>query len=227
MISCWKYRDAWNPFLQLLDLFWPEHPAPIVIVSDEFGSFDFKSRHHPLFYSHSGNWCSILESYARTKTSPILVMQEDFFLTRPVVDEIVEHGLQLLEANGAGCVRLYPSPVGTVDIGDAYFAEIPRGTPYRISCQAAIWDPDYLARIARVSSRTTGEAGDFENMGTPASDLEPEPILSLAREFQRPLDYLSSAITRGRWEPTAIELCAKHGIELDLSLRSSLPDLVR
>lgn len=223
VITCWAYRDAWNPFLELLDKFWPEHPWPVTIATDQMGSFRFTSKRQPLVYcaptSYRWPWCKVLEEFARTKHEPICLFQEDFWLVKPVDHAVVEHAEKLLAATGAGCVRLYPSPGGTVDIGDPYFAEVPRGTDYRISCHASVWDPRYLAHVAQGAAWTTGEAGDFENLGTPFSnDLLP-PVLAYKRELDWPMDYLASAIRRGNWEPEAIDLCAKHGIELDRSMR--------
>lgn len=223
VVSCWKYRDCWNPCLVLLDTFWPDHPNPVALLTDEIGDFRFTSKRQPLIFcaptKYRWPWCKVVEHYARTVTEPILLLQEDFLLTKPVDTAVVEHAAKLLEQTSAGMIRLYPSPGGTQDIGDPLFAEVPRGTPYRISCHASLWNPDYLAHVAQGAAWTTGEAGDFENLGSPFSDGLAQPVLAYKRELDWPMDYLASAIRRGQWEPDAIKLCAEHKIDLDRSMR--------
>jgi len=205
VITCAAYRDAWDPFLALVKHFWPDCPYPITFHSDRAGE----------------PWCGVLLRSALESDEPLMVFQEDFFLTAPVQSDLVARGWELLESRGAGCVRLYPCPGAVEDFGDPHFGRIPRGTAARISCQVAIWQPDYLAEIARYClNTTTGEAGDFENRGTPFSDTLPVPVLSFKREAQPwPLEYLVSGIDRGYWNPDAKRLCDQLGIAVDWSLR--------
>lgn len=204
VITCEAYRDAWKPFIALFAKFWPDCPYDLHFESD------------PLRES----WCHVVLRVARQSDEPVLILQEDFFFSAPVEQSLIEHGLCLLTTENAGCVRLYPCPGGTEDIGDPYYAAIPRGATHRISCMAAIWNPAYLYEITRHAMWTTAEAGDFENLGTPYSHQRPEPVLAFKRELKPwPMDYLASAISRGLWNPDAIRLCDQYGIELDRSMR--------
>lgn len=205
VITCEAYKDAWGPFTALFRKFWPHCPHVLEFRSDRDGM----------------NWCSVALRCAKEIQEPILMMQEDFFLCAPVRSILIDHALSLMEEQSAGMIRLYPSPGGSRDIGDRWFASVPVGTRYRISCQASIWRPEYLAAVAAGSMGTTGEAGDFENLGTLHSDTLPETVLALKRSADSyPLDYISSAITRGRWNPAAIDLCKRYGIFLDRSMRA-------
>lgn len=205
VITCRAYSDAWQPFTQLFYKFWPDCPYELGIYHDRPGE----------------TWCSVIARTALDSSEELLILQEDFFLTAPTQQSLVEHGLKLLNETGAGCVRLYPCPGGIKEFGDPYFAIVPRGTRFRISCQAGIWNKDFLYRVACGSMSTTGEAGDFENLGSLfADELQPE-VLAFKREITPwPVQYLASAITRGQWNPDAIRLCEEHGIPLDRSQRS-------
>lgn len=204
LITCEKYRDCWSPFIDLFRKFWPDCPYPVTFYSDNY----------------TESWCSVVLRCANESGEPVLILQEDFLLLATVRQDVVAHGLELLESRNAGMVRLYPSPGGTEDIGDTYFAGVPRGTRYRISCQASIWNPEYLAEITSRSMSTTSEAGDFENIGGPEGDSLPQEVLSFKRELTPwPLEYLASAIVRGQWNPDAIRLCETHGIPLDRTMR--------
>lgn len=206
VITCEAYSDAWKPFSALFDKFWPDCPYPLTIHSEAY---------------QGEPWCSVVARCAKEAgTDPVLMMLEDFFLTAPVQQDLVAHGLNLLDALGAGCVRLYPSPGANDECGDPYFGTVTPGTVNRISCQAAIWNPSYLYDIAVHSMSTTSEAGDFENLGTPYSNTKPQPVLAFKAEVKPwPMNYLCSAISRGLWDPNAIKLCETNGIEIDRSRR--------
>lgn len=220
VVSCWKYRDCWNPFLELLEKFWPDHP-PVTLITDQCFTYDFKVKPFKVFTGPGSGWqwCQLVSFYATTINEPVVLMQEDFFLSAPVDDDAIRHGVAVLKRRNAGCVRLHPCPGGTEEIGDPCIARIPKGTTARISCQAAIWEPRYLAEVAKHAMWTTSEAGDFENLGTPAAEEMPQEVLGFKREMPWPMDYTNSGITRGLWNPDAIKLFAKHGIEVDRSMR--------
>jgi hypothetical protein len=205
VITCDAFRDAWEPFRALFTKFWPECPYPVTWYSD----------------NGTASWCSVVLGCANESNAPILLLQEDFFMSQPVRQSVVEHGLRLMMLRNAGALRLYPSVGGIDDIGDPYFAAVPRGTRYRLSCQASIWNPEYLAEIARRSMETTSEAGDFENLGGPQGDLLPNEVLAFKRDLKPwPFEYIATAIVRGRWNPDALKLCAEHGIAIDTSRRA-------
>lgn len=203
VVSCWKYRDAWVPFLRLFRKFWSNCEFTPEIISD--------TEEYPR------SWCEVVTEFAKAQTDPILLLQEDFFLNAPVDEVLVAHALYLLHMRNLGAIRLYPCP-GATDLADnAYFGPVSRNTEYRNSLQATIWRPAYLAAIAE-RYKTPSE---FELEGSAwASENLPGEVWAFKREVQPwPISYICSAISRGKWEPAALELCKQHGIEVDLTLR--------
>lgn len=218
VVSCWAYRDAWKPFFALLDHFWPDHPVPVWLITDSIQDHLDLPKTVGVFCgpgTHKWSWCESVAAFAQGDEQ-ILLFQEDFFLTKPVQGESVQRALEFLDLPDVGCVRLCPTPGPDADCGDPEFGEVSHGMPYRISCQAALWRPDYLRRMAEV----TGEPMHFELNGTALSHGMPDRVLSWKRELQPwPLDYICSAITRGRWDPNAKRLCDSLGIEADWTMR--------
>jgi hypothetical protein len=205
VITCDAYSDAWKPFFALFHRFWPDCPYPVKLRSD----------------NKEDKWCSVVLRCATEAKEPILMMMEDFFINEPVQPELIAHALDLLQTRNAGLVRLYPANDEVQEIGDPYFAAVPRGQRYRVSCQASIWDPEYLREIARRSLSTTAEAGDFENIGGPEGDLLPQEVLTFKREIRPwPMEYFFTAINRGLWNPDALKMCAELGIPVDRSMRA-------
>lgn len=212
--SCWKYRDAHMPFAKLLKKFWPSCKYPTVLLTDK--SEDATMRAYTAIYLAEGSWCEMVADAATGIGGPILLMQEDFFLNGAVNELLVEQGLQQLDEREAAMVRLYPCPGGDIPYGDKWYAEIPKGAPYRVSCQATIWRPDVLHKIAF----TCDTPADFEIRGSKVSNEFDEPFLAFRRDVQPwPISYLCSSISRGCWEPAAKELCDLHGIEVDWTMR--------
>lgn len=211
VITCYAFRDTWTPFRLLFQKFWPACPYPWEFYSDDHGER----------FGFGESWCSVVARCAKDAgNDAILLLLDDYFLTAPVQQHLVEHGLKQLGEMNAGCVRLYPMPGGVEWYGDPYFKLVPHGSPNRISCQAAIWNPHYLYKVAMGSTTTTSEAGDFENLGSPFAESLTEPVLAFDRQTHPwPMDYLCSAISRGKWEPAAIDLCKLHEITLDRSMR--------
>lgn len=228
VISCWNYRDAWPAFFGLLTKFWPDCPYPVDLLTDRLEVFDDSVKPMRATCSfgkcpsprdiliHDGSWCEMLASYAADLgEESCLLFQEDFLLTAPVKRELVEDGLDWL-GNGIGMVRLYPCPGAEQDGEDTNYAIVPRGTPYRISCQASIWNPQFLYAIA---SRLKTPA-EFEIEGSKLAESLPDTVLAFKRDLQPwPLEYLCSAISRGKWNPDAKKLCDKANISVDWTMR--------
>ena len=145
VVSCWKYRDAWKPFFTLLDKFWQNHPD-VTLLSDcppylaSVGPFDSVAQFD--YYPELSSYGPRIARFAQVfNDEPIVLLQEDFFLNAPVKAELVREAEELLYFYGAGTVRLYPCPGSNVECGNAHFGFVERGSPYRISLQASIWQP--------------------------------------------------------------------------------------
>jgi hypothetical protein len=220
VVSCWNYRDAWLPFFALFHKFWPDCPYPVTLLTDDYHGeiWQFgECRPGYLQVSRNPSWCGTLAEFAADcGQSEILLLQEDFFLTAPVHPDLIERALEQMHARHAGMVRLYPCPGADEDYGNPHFGMVSRGSRYRISLQASIWNPQYLYAIA--SRFNTPQ--EFELDGTTLSNDLPDEVLAFQRDvLPRPMEYLVTAIVRGKWQPEAKALCDAHGIAADFSMR--------
>lgn len=219
--SCWAYRDAWKPFFALLGKFWPEHPRAY-LLTDIPGEVDCPAPGNSILSldGHRGleSWGPRLARFAVLHSEqPILLMQEDFFLTTPIKTDLVQRALEFMRTRSAAALRLYPCPGADQECGDPNFGLVSRGSAYRVSCQATIWRPGILNLLGSMF----GEPAAFELQGTEyaATNIDSE-IYATKRESQPwPIEYICSAISRGRWNPDAKRLCDEHGIEADWSMR--------
>ena len=230
VISCYAYRDTWKPFFSLFRKFWPFCPYPVYLLSDILESFDYvrhlshKSGPEEMFCWPNETWCGIAAKFAEQaieRHELILLIQDDFFLSAPPVPYLIERAAHRLIDRNAGCVRLYPCPGADApdDPPDPHYGLVSPGAPYRISCQVALWRPDYLLQIA---SHTRNTPADFEIKGSNFSNSLPDPIYAFNRDVQPwPIQYLCSAISRGKWTKEAREFCRRHDVSrhLDWSMR--------
>ncbi len=226
MASCWKYRDTWRPFFELFRKFWPDCPYKVWLLTDDYiiGAPEDQAwikQDVAVFIHPSTSWCEILKAFCEQYgDEPILLMQDDFLLTERVNTIKVEQALNLIVPDVV-CMRLYPCP-GPDDVpGKSPVGIISRGEMFRISCQAAIWNPDYLRQITEVN----GSARDFEIKGSKLSNSLHGSIFGFSRELPHPwpLEYICTGIVKGKWTRAALALCKEHGIAVDTSLRPIEP----
>lgn len=200
--SCVAYSDCWSPFLKLFRKFWPDCPYEVLFITD---------KDNP-----GQSWCSVVAEFAAYQKQPILLTQEDLLLSAPVQSHLIEHALHQMKTQNAAMVRLYPCPGSNEDYGDSHFGRISKGTMYRVSCMASIWNPVILHEIASHFNTPA----EFELEGSKLSDQFDEPFLAFKREVHPwPLENYCSAISRGKWEPDAVKFCEQNGISVDLSMR--------
>lgn len=230
--TCKAYLDAAVPFAYLLGKFWPErqrNDSHLLVAGsmpddDNLGVWPQMrvgwNRGDDGFSSTVMNWLRCRKSY-EGNTDIVLLMQEDFFLNASVDDRFVRgcEALMLQQPNIA-CIRLYPCPGAD---GGAYeydnstndsdvFAPlgyISQAAPYRVSCQATMWRAEELLKTMREGE----DAAGFEINGTVRCTNDGRTFLSVRRELKNwPMQYYCSAISRGEWEPAALEFCKKLGI---------------
>ncbi len=218
VLTCRRYSDAWVPFFRLFRKFWPNCPYPVWLVTDSITNtppIDNGHFPHLIHLSPEPTWNRILADFAGAyDDEPIMLFLEDYFLTATPHQHLIDHAEGQYYRHSAACVRLYPCPGGITDYGDPYFAIVPPHTPYRVSTQVAIWNPEILGKLAI----TTDSPQSFELDGS--KRYTGGPILAFKRDVTSwPLEYICTAIVRGVWQKGALEHCSKHGIPVDTTQR--------
>lgn len=217
MVTCYNYRDTWTPFMALFERF---YGGPLTILTDKTDGRTFPK--WVTVHLEQGTWCQMLAKYARKCEEAILLMQDDFFLTEHVDHFVIQAAGQMIQAQRLpiGCIRLYPCPGADGLAATYHFGDVTSAADYRVSCQAAVWRPDYLAKIA---DHAAYDPADFEIEGTKYSRTLPDEVLAFRREVQPwPIEYLCTAVLRGKWNPDAKRLCDSLGINVDWSMRPML-----
>ena len=219
VVSCDRYRDLWVPFFTLLFRYWPDCPYPVFLGSNDETYPD--RRVVPLAVGADVDWSTNLKRMLeRIPLEGILLLQEDFLIDRRVDTERTRGLIGYAAAKGAACLRLMPIPGPDNPCADhPEIGEIRKGAEYRVSLQAAWWRKENLAAVL-----AAGESPwQFEVQGSRRSDTLAAPFLSLREGVDFPLDYYTTAVFRGYWEPGAVALCRREHIPVDLRARPVMP----
>jgi hypothetical protein len=219
VVSCDSYRDVWIPFFTLFFRYWTDCPYPVFLGSN-FEEYPDK-RVISLAIGRDEDWSANLHRMLEAiPVDGILLLQEDFLFDRPIDTERIDRCILYARNKQAACLRLMPIPGPDSPCADQPdLGEIRKGAAYRVSLQAAWWKKEHLAAVAR-----DGESPwQFERLGSRRSDSIDAPFLSLREGIGFPLDYFTTAVVRGYWEPGAVELCRRENVPVDLRARKILP----
>lgn len=229
VITCAAYSDAWPAFFGLLSKFWPDHPKVHLLTDVMPENFSIPEDVAVMYAGPDKSWCEVLRCYVEQTLEPFLLIQEDLLLTASVDNGLINEARTALSALHPmiGGVRVYPCPGADSDLPwklpPSKFIKmdsigyVSRQAQYSVSCQATIFRPWALRRLLDCIH---GSAADFEIEGTKRYKDADWHMLSWKRDEKPwPVEYLCSAITRGKWNPDAKKLCDQHGIEVDWTRR--------
>lgn len=209
--SCDRYEDVWAPFFALLRRHWPDCPFRVVLGTNHLRCAE--PGVETLCIGDDTTWSAGLRKMLEAlEAETVLVVLEDFLLTRRVDTAALLARLGDLEALGGAYLRLRPFP--PPDLRLARFeavGEIEPGAPYRASMQAAFWRRESLLGLLRSHENPW----EFEIFGARRSDADGRGYYATwapALEFY-------AGVTAGQWIPYAVALCREHGVGVDLSRR--------
>ncbi len=226
ILSCDKYKDAWEPFFALFRKFWPSCDFPVYLGTNQ-ASFEAEN----VKVIHSGkpaDWSTdtrkILEQIPE---SYVIILLEDYFLQCPVDLKWLESCLDFTIQNNAAFMRIASfrkdhTPMYAFDLStfNPQFGITRLDASFRVNLQAGIWNSkDFIALIK------DGESPwQFETEGSVRSRTMNKPFLGITESSKKdilvgPIPYLCTAITKGTWMREVVSLCKRENVALDLSHR--------
>jgi hypothetical protein len=223
VMSCDAFDDVWQPFFLLFQKYWADCPFPKYICTDakptkQEGFIDLTPGKN-LAWSYRLKYAlqQIPQRY-------VLFLQDDFFLIKNADNQRLIKYLQIIKQEQAGILRVFPIPAPDLPFKDYEdIGLVAKSVPYRVSCQAAIWDKEVLLQIINENENIW----QFEIEGTKRSDEIEKPFLSVYEDkMGTPLEhgnyaytYFCTAVLKGKWMRGAVKLCEQEGIVLDLERR--------
>ncbi len=220
--SCDAFEDCWAPYAHGLHKYWPDCPFPVFLITNEkvFPDPSITS----LQIRPDRGWAKNLRQAMDSVDAEVLLYtHEDFWLRSPVDTEEIREFVDHVVAGRADYIRLYPAPGP-----DRPFTPDPRlgvlaeKAPYRTSLQTALWRKSMLQELLCDDE----SCWQFELDGTPRSRVYTDRFLCVqpakaVRGRSRPigLDYVCTAINKGRWATEAVEYAKREGLSIDFSNR--------
>lgn len=161
----------------------------------------------------------LVEALEKISTPYVLMLMNDYFLSAPVDTAKFLARLQEAKAFDAANLRLNPDPPGRKAWRDTDLTEMPKNAAYCVSCQAGIWNREFLLGLAR----RTKSAWEFERYGSFMLEGESRPLLvTRTKEFP-----FLDVVHKGYWEDFGIRLMEENALHCDFSLRPPPPLSVR
>lgn len=228
--SCDSYADCWDGFFQLLKIQWPGFSMPIVL-NTETADYSFEGLNIRTLGNgnRKENWGSrLLRTLKSINTKYVLFCLDDFYLDSPVLVDEVEKCYSWMEENPR---IAYFSFLPTDDRNNVESKEYsgyerrPQRGEYRLNCQFALWNRDYLISYVRPHE----SPWEWELYGSKRSSRYKEEMYTICSNKSPVFSYINGGmIMRGRWNLSRVEpLITKYGLSLDLSKRESYEEFIK
>lgn len=211
ILSCDSYADLWPAFFSFFWKYWPDCPYPVYMASNQKAFPD--ERVTSIYLGPDQGWArGAKKALESIPTKYVLLLLEDFLIYKKVdTEKIIKSSQEFIELGGS-YLRLRPFPPPDQPVpAQNIFGQIEPGAPYMVALQAAIWEKDIFLALLKENET----AWDMEIKGSLRAS-------SLANKFYcawQPLLVYTAAVTRGKWRISAIRLCDREGVALDLISR--------
>lgn len=220
--SCDLYKSAWEPFLKLFLIQWPDCPYNFVINSetlDYHGEIKNVRAIHP--DDKTLTWTQRFRYVLNhIESEYILFFIEDYFVLNPVNTKVFEHAVKVMEENpNVGMISLaatHKDNIKTDDYEDEDFYSRKIDEKNLIWCRTNLYRKDYLLKLLRDHETIW----NFESYASyRAMDL---PYIILQQNNNSPEVFTFSVkvedgigITLRKWLRGNVDLFKKYNIDVN------------
>ena len=219
--SCDLYEDAWNPFIKLFNIQWPDCPYPMVINSE---TEDYKGDEENVTAVFPGNkkltWSERLKyCLDRIDSKFVLFIIEDYFVQKPVNIDVFYHALELMKANeniGMACLSHGREDTRNGEYEDDFFFSRLIDEKNLIWCRVNLYRKSYLISLLK-KHETIWE---FESYAWSRAVSLPYMILQQKNNHPECFSFSIKVsegygITEKKWLPKNKELFEKYNISVN------------
>jgi len=220
--SCDGFSDCWRPYYHGLHKYWPDCPYDVFIVTNIKDSGD--SSVQAIKVGEDKGWSrNTLQALSEITTPYVIYTHEDFWISKRVQTNAIEEYVALMDKDNADYIRLYPCPEPDYEFGyDKRLGVLADHAAYRTSLQVAIW----RKRVFKELIVEAENPWQFEVNGTDRSKKYGSRFLSVKRfwdsdrkPFHYGIDYVCTAINKGKWSKEAKHYALQEGLSIDFSKR--------
>lgn len=218
VVSCDKYSDLWEPFFELLEIYWPDCHYSVYLGTNQ--KKVQRNNVTTICIGEDKSWSdNIAKMLAVIKEQYVLLLLEDFFLEQRVDTKKINGLLEIVKEKEIDCLRLCPEPPAKKIMNREFMiGEISFKAPYVISTQPSIWRKTALLSLLHEGY----SAWDFEKKNSEAIK-KMKKILKIWGCN----DYVikrHNGVERGKYYTSTLELFKQNNIFVDESQRGVIDD---
>lgn len=222
VITCDKYRDLWENFFKLRDLYWPDCDFKWYLVTEG----------HPFDYPgvnviHTGkklNWTGRLRfAIEKIDSQYIGWFLDDFYISAKIDNGLIHELVAKMSSDNISHINMSDVFHSLIKMPephiyyDSHLFRIPSHKKYGISTASAIWNRDYLLDVLGTDDKN---AWQFEiDLCKQAMSEEGLKGLILCDDRMPFQVTTTPVVIQGKYYPKAIKLFAKKGVRIDYSQR--------
>lgn len=229
--SCDKYSGLWEPFFSLLFKHWPslldekldnqliKHKIPIFLISNTKTYNKNNNRIKHMLFPNEISWSdNMLKTLSKVKTKYVLYLQEDYFLNKPVNEQLLVDILNYAKINNAMFIQISTFNSRTEKIkkinNNINLSELDKYSPYKVNLQAGIWNKQAFEWLIKLDENLV----QFEQLGSIRSQGMPGLFLVYTDNNTSPIQYINAA-GAGFLLQTAVDYVHTQGIHFDPKLQ--------
>ncbi len=216
-----KYVDVWDHFFTLMNKNWKERPATYLACSTENPNYENVK---VICAGEGSEWSKKVQvALSQIKTKYILLLLEDFFIERPIDNNVVQEALERIDTNNIKFSQmmiqtLHPKHVeGKKFLNMKEIRIVPSDKKYALNLQPAIWEREYLIKAVGEENYNTWE---FEMRNISIPDLNTKEIECIIDA--RNIFNILHMIVQSKYLPGAVKKLKKLGYDVQDGKRAEL-----
>lgn len=197
--TCNEYSCIWEGFFRSLEEYWPSFNEPIISTASKEIKYHYYSIKPTLTKSSSFS-SRLICALKQIKTEIVLLVLDDFYLTKRVDVSFINHALNLMKNNKRiKCINLHeekPDSLVFKKIFDDCFIVKNNKYEWSATTQASFWDRKYLLRLLHKGET----AWDFEIIGSMRNKFY-NPLILYRRDLYADSFYYprGGIVEAGKW----------------------------
>ncbi len=211
------YKDVWDHCFELMNKYWKDRPATYLVGNELLPDYEGVT---VFSAGKDAEWSKKVQvALDNVKEKYVILLLEDFFITREVNNDNLKGLLKVIQNNGVKyCKLLNQSKIrGKRFNGDKQIRIIGEKVQYGVSLQPAIWDREFLKELV---GEENYNAWIFEYNQVKNKSHAKEGVICLADK--RNLLEITHAIVQSKYLPPAVKTFKKQKYVLNTEARAVL-----
>lgn len=210
------YSDIWPSFFKVLNIYWPDCPYQIKLISN----FKTYSGIDTIKTGEEINWSfRTLNAIKQIDSEYILLLLEDYLISSPIQNKKIKEALDFMINQKVKYLRLTNIPKSRFNIENRKIFPLYKDEEYAINLQASIWQKDFLIENLE---KHPGNAWQFEiGLLRETKNKNHDEITGCFGCIDDPL-HIKNGVLKGKWFPQTLKYFQNKNIKIEWEKRGKL-----